>query len=137
MCPRKLDHYKLFINSMTMNGSSLSNTGAQTVFLMPNGNMVMPDYDSNNIEFMKVFGNILTQSFEQILTSKSRRDWRRRQLNRNNNKECLECNNWHCCLMEFWKNNNNKNDDCYGAKHYVDWVKEFSKLTPTTIASIS
>jgi radical SAM protein with 4Fe4S-binding SPASM domain len=121
---------------MNMNGSSLSNTGAQTVFLMPNGNMVMPDYDKNNIEFMKVFGNILTQSFEQILTSKSRRDWLRKQMTRNNNKECLECNNWHCCLMEFWKNNN-KNDDCYGAKRYVDWVKEFSKLNPTTIASLS
>jgi radical SAM protein with 4Fe4S-binding SPASM domain len=127
---------ELFINSMNANGISLSNTGAQTVFLMPNGNMVMPDYDSNNIEFMKVFGNILTQSFEQILTSKSRRDWLRRQLNRNNNKECLACNSWHCCLMEFWKNNN-KNDECYGAKRYVDWVKESSKLNPTTIASLS
>jgi radical SAM protein with 4Fe4S-binding SPASM domain len=110
------------INSMTMNGSSLSNTGAQTVFLMPNGDMVMPDYDSNNIEFMKVFGNILTQSFSQVLNSQSRRDWLRRQLNRNNNKECLECNNWHCCLMEFWKNNN-KGDDCYGAKKYVEWLQ--------------
>lgn len=127
---------ELFINSMNANGISLSNTGAQTVFLMPNGDMVMPDYDKNNIEFMKVFGNILTQSFEQILTSKSRIDWRRKQMTRNNNKECLECNNWHCCLMEFWKNNN-KGDDCYGAKRYVDWVKECSKLNPTTIASIS
>jgi radical SAM protein with 4Fe4S-binding SPASM domain len=129
---------------MNMNGSSLSNTGAQTVFLMPNGNMVMPDYDSNNIEFMKVFGNILTQSFEQILTSKSRRDWLRRQLNRNNNKECLECNSWHCCLMEFWKknnnNNNNNNDDCYGAKKYVEWLQSIGGQRPlpygTTIETI-
>lgn len=127
---------ELFINSMNAHGISLSNTGAQTVFLMPNGDMVMPDYDKDNIEFMKVFGNILTQSFEQILTSKSRRDWRRRQITRNNNKECLECNNWHCCLMEFWKNNT-KGDDCYGAKKYVDWVKKSSKLNPTTIASIA
>jgi radical SAM protein with 4Fe4S-binding SPASM domain len=135
---------ELFINSMNINGSSLSNTGAQTVFLMPNGNMVMPDYDSNNIEFMKVFGNILTQSFEQILTSKSRRDWLRRQLNRNNNKECLECDSWHCCLMEFWKNNNNNNnnnDDCYGAKKYVEWLQfvDGKRVLPygTTIEEMS
>jgi hypothetical protein len=47
----------------------MSNTGAQTVFLMPNGDMVMPNYDEfNNIEFMQKFGNILKQSFEKILT---------------------------------------------------------------------
>ena len=80
--------------SMNINGSHLSNTGTQTLFLMPSGDLVMPDYDKDNIEFMKVFGNILTQSFEQILTSKSRRDWRRRQITRNNNKECMECNSW-------------------------------------------
>lgn len=112
---------ELFINSMNINGSHLSNTGTQTLFLMPSGDLVMPDYDKDNIEFMKVFGNILTQSFEQILTSKSRRNWRRKQLRRNNNQECLECNRWNCCLMEFWKNNN-KGDDCYGAKRYVDWL---------------
>jgi radical SAM protein with 4Fe4S-binding SPASM domain len=131
---------ELFINSMSANGISLSNTGAQTVFLMPNGTMVMPDYDSNNIEFMKVFGNILTQSFAQILTSKSRRDWRRKQLNRNNNKECLKCNSWHCCLMEFWKNNN-KGDDCYGAKKYVEWLQfvDGKRVLPygTTIEEMS
>jgi hypothetical protein len=27
--------------------------------------------------------------------------------------------------MEFWKNNN-KDDDCYGAKKYVEWVKKTS-----------
>jgi radical SAM protein with 4Fe4S-binding SPASM domain len=131
---------ELFINSMSANGISLSNTGAQTVFLMPNGNMVMPDYDQHNIEFMKVFGNILTQSFEKILTSKSRRDWLRRQLNRNNNKECLECDSWHCCLMEFWKNNT-KGDDCYGAKKYVEWLQflDGKRVLPygTTIEEMS
>jgi hypothetical protein len=31
---------------------------------MPNGDMVMPNYDEfNNIEFMQKFGNILKQSF--------------------------------------------------------------------------
>jgi hypothetical protein len=36
-----------------LDGTSMSNTGAQTVFLMPNGDMVMPNYDEfNNIEFM-------------------------------------------------------------------------------------
>ena len=133
---------ELFINSMDINGVSMSNTGAQTVFLMPNGDIVMPDYDNLNVEYMRLFGNILTQSFEQVLTSKSRRDWIRRQINRNNNKECLSCNFWNCCLMEFWKNNN-KNDDCYGAKKYVEWL-QFSDDTTiqkirinTTIENIS
>jgi hypothetical protein len=46
----------------------MSNTGAQTVFLMPNGDMVMPNYDEfNNIEFMQKFGNILKQSFEKLV----------------------------------------------------------------------
>jgi uncharacterized membrane protein YczE len=36
---------EMFINSMNINGTSMSNTGAQTVFLMPNGDMVMPNYD--------------------------------------------------------------------------------------------
>jgi hypothetical protein len=31
--------------------------------------------------------------------------------------------------MEFWKNNN-KGDDCYGAKKYVDWVKKYSTQEP-------
>ena len=115
---------ELFINSMNMNGISMSNTGGQTVFLMPNGDMVMPDYDNDNVEFMKTFGNILTQSFDQVLMSKSRRDWLRKQIGRNNNKECLACDSWNCCLMEFWKNNN-KSDDCYGAKKYVNWLQSF------------
>ncbi|CAB5495813.1 hypothetical protein AZO1586R_319 [Bathymodiolus azoricus thioautotrophic gill symbiont] len=122
---------------MNINGTSMSNTGAQTVFLMPNGDMVMPNYDEfNNIEFMQKFGNILKQSFEKILTSKSRRRWIRRQINRNNNKECMECDSWNCCLMEFWKNNN-KDDDCYGAKKYVEWVKKHSTQEPTFIENIS
>jgi sulfatase maturation enzyme AslB (radical SAM superfamily) len=127
---------ELFINSINVNGASMSNTGSQTVFLMPNGDLVMPDYDKNNIEFMKTFGNILLQSFEQILTSKSRRDWIRRQINRNNNKDCLACNNWNSCLMEFWKNNN-QNDECYGAKRYVEWVQSFSKQPPTFVKNIA
>jgi radical SAM protein with 4Fe4S-binding SPASM domain len=128
---------EIFINSMNINGTSMSNTGAQTVFLMPNGDMVMPNYDEfNNIEFMQKFGNILKQSFEKILTSKSRRRWIRRQINRNNNKECMECDSWNCCLMEFWKNNN-KDDDCYGAKKYVEWVKKHSTQEPTFIENIS
>jgi hypothetical protein len=32
---------EIFINSMNINGTSMSNTGAQTVFLMPNGDMVI------------------------------------------------------------------------------------------------
>ncbi len=128
---------EIFINSMNINGTNMSNTGAQTVFLMPNGDMVMPNYDEfNNIEFMQKFGNILKQSFEKILTSKSRRSWTRRQINRNNNKECIRCDSWNCCLMEFWKSNN-KDDDCYGAKKYVDWVKKHSTQVPTSIENIA
>ncbi len=127
---------ELFINSMDTNGTNMSNTGAQTVFLMPNGDMVMPDYDKDNVEYMRPFGNILTQSFGQVLTSQSRRDWIRRQINRNNNPECLKCDSWDCCLMEFWKNNS-KDDDCYGAKRYVDWVKKSSHQAPTLIENIA
>lgn len=116
---------EFFINSMIVYGTKMSNTGAQTLFLMPNGDMVLPDYDKDNIEFMKVFGNILTQSFEQVLTSQPRRDWLRKQINRNNNKECLACDRWNCCLMEFWKNNND-DDDCYGAKDYIEWLQSYN-----------
>lgn len=127
---------ELFINSMNANGRIMSNTGAQTLFLMPDGDMVMPDYDEFNVEYIRVFGNILKQSFDDVLTSKSRRDWIRRQINRNNNKECLECDSWNCCLMEFWKNNN-ENDECFGAKRYVNWVVQNSKQTPTLVCNIS
>jgi hypothetical protein len=83
---------EMFINSMNINGTSMSNTGAQTVFLMPNGDMVMPNYDEfNNIEFMQKFGNILKQSFEKILTSKSRRIWIRRQILKKNVLSSANC----------------------------------------------
>jgi hypothetical protein len=32
-------------------------------------------------------------------------------------------------LTCYWKNNN-KGDDCYGAKKYVDWVKKYSTQEP-------
>lgn len=133
---RMLIANELFINSMDINGYNMSNTGAQTVFLMPNGDMVMPDYDKDNVEYMKTFGNILEQSFEEVLIGKSRRDWIRRQINRNGNKECLNCDSWNCCLMEFWKCNNS-NDDCYGAKLYVDWIKKHSKQKATCVENIA
>lgn len=99
----------------------LSNIAAQTMFLMPNGDFVLPDYREGWKEFMKPFGNILTQTFGEVLSSKSRRDYLRRQATLNRNPECLSCEHSDKCVMEFWKENR-PGDDCFGGRKYVDWL---------------
>ena len=74
---------------------------------------------------MKVFGNILKDDFKTILTSPGRRDYLRRQVMRNGNAECLECNHADKCVMEFFKPNK-INDDCFGAKKYVEWLINYT-----------
>lgn len=103
------------------NSSLLANRSAQTLFLLPNGDMVLPDYKNKYQEFMQFFGNGLTQSFEEILQSPQRKDYLRKQLLLNKNKECMDCEHSNQCLMEFWKENR-VGDDCFGAKSYVEWI---------------
>ena len=100
-----------------------ANLPRQTMFLMPEGDFVLPDYKDGYLEFMKPFGNIFEQSFEEVLSSKSRRDYIRRQVTRNHNPECVKCEFRNCCIMEFWKENR-PGDDCFGAKKYVQWLIE-------------
>lgn len=98
-----------------------ANIAGQTLFLLPNGDFVLPDYKNGWLEFMQPFGNILTQSFEEVLTSPARRAYLRRQYTRNMNEDCLQCELKDCCIMEFWKENRPE-DDCFGAKRFVEWV---------------
>ena len=101
----------------------LANIAGQTLFLLPNGDFVLPDYHEGWKEFMQPFGNILTDDFEAVLTSPARRRYLRRQVLRNGNPECRECDHVDKCIMEFWKENR-PGDDCFGAKRYVEWVLE-------------
>lgn len=101
----------------------LANIAGQTLFLLPNGDFVLPDYRDGWKEFMREFGNIFEQDFEEILTSPARRRYLRRQVLRNQNPECMECDHSDKCIMEFWKDNR-ADDDCFGASRYVNWVLE-------------
>lgn len=98
-----------------------ANIAGQTLFLLPNGDFVLPDYKHGWLEFMQPFGNILKQDFAEILSSPERRAYLRRQYTRNMNEDCLSCDYQGCCIMEFWKENR-PDDDCFGAKLFVDWV---------------
>lgn len=110
----------------------LANIAAQTMFLMPNGDFTLPDYKNKYQEFMQSFGNIIEQSFEEVLTSPERRAYLRKQVMRNGNADCLECPHADKCVMEFWKDNR-ENDDCFGAKRYVEWLLENDSAEPVEI----
>lgn len=105
------------------------NIAGQTMFLMPDGDFVLPDYKNGYTEYMRTFGNIFTQDFDSILKSKERRSYLRKQFTGNNNPECMGCPSKHHCIMEFWKDNK-ENDDCFGAKKYVDWLVERERKNP-------
>lgn len=102
------------------NTHPLGNLAGQTLFLMPGGDFVLPDY-KGYMEFMQPFGNILDSTFEQILKSPARRAYMRRQLRRNANEDCQNCPHTQRCIMEFWKPNR-PDDDCFGAREYIDWL---------------
>lgn len=104
-----------------LGGSPATNVAGQTMFLLPDGDFVLPDYKSGYLEFMKPFGNIFEQSFSEVVNSRSRKDYMRRQYTRNYNEECLSCEHSNHCIMEFWKDNR-EGDDCFGAKRYVEWL---------------
>lgn len=100
----------------------LANIAGQTLFLLPNGDFVLPDYRNGCQEFMQPFGNILSQDFADVLSSPARRAYLRKQVLRNGNADCGSCDHGGHCLMEFWKENRN-GDDCFGAKGYVEWLQ--------------
>lgn len=98
-----------------------ANIAGQTLFLLPDGDFVLPDYKNGYQEFMQPFGNILNQSFEEVLKSPERKKYLRRQALRNGNKDCNTCPHTDKCVMEFWKDNR-EGDDCFGGRRYVEWL---------------
>lgn len=102
-----------------------SNIAAQTLFLLPNGDFVLPDYREGYLEFMRSFGNIFKSSFESILSSRSRREYIRKQYLRNRNEECVQCEHKDYCIMEFWKENRD-GDDCFGAQKYIKYLRNLN-----------
>lgn len=107
----------------------VSNIAGQTMFLLPNGDFVLPDYKDGYLEYMRVFGNILKSDFESILNSPDRQAYLGKQITRNMNMECLTCSYKDVCIMEFWKENRS-GDDCFGAKNLVDYVIKKEKGFP-------
>jgi len=103
--------------------SPVSNVAGQTLFLMPNGDWALPDYQNGWQEFMNRFANGIGSDFTSVLASPKRRAYLRRQMTRNGNKECIECPHADKCVMEFWKENR-PDDDCFGGRLYVEWVME-------------
>jgi sulfatase maturation enzyme AslB (radical SAM superfamily) len=114
----------------------LANIAGQTLFLLPNGDFVLPDYHKGWQEFMRPFGNILEQEFEEILTSSARRRYLRRQVLRNGNQECLDCDHADKCIMEFWKDNR-PNDVCFGARDFVEWALSQKSRIRNVVGDIS
>lgn len=101
--------------------SPVSNIAGQTLFLMPNGDFALPDYQNGWQEFMNRFANGLGNDFASVLTSPKRRAYMRRQVTRNGNSDCLACPHADKCVMEFWKENR-EDDDCFGGRRYIEWV---------------
>lgn len=104
----------------------MANVAAQTLFLLPDGDFVLPDYKKGYQEFMQRFGNILKEDFEHVLKSKERKLYLKKQVLRDGNEECLNCEHSDKCVMEFWKKNK-ENDDCFGGKRYVEWLLKYVK----------
>lgn len=121
-------HFVLSRSKMTING----NVAGQTLFLMPNGDFSLPDYQDHYTEFSHVFGNILNQTFEEVLTSRERRGYLLKQYMGNHNTECQECPYKTSCLMEFWKENR-PNDECFGARNFVKYLLERERTMPVVL----
>lgn len=113
-----------FIFSQSQKDHPFSNIAAQTLFLMPDGSFCLPDYGEGGWkEYMNDFGNALEVGFKGVLKGKARKAYIRKQIQKNNNPECMNCEHSDRCLMEFWKENR-KGDDCFGAKKYILWLEE-------------
>jgi sulfatase maturation enzyme AslB (radical SAM superfamily) len=112
-----------------------ANIAGQTLFLMPNGDFALPDYQNGWQEFMNRFENGIGKGFEAVLSSPKRRAYLRRQMTRNGNPECQTCPHGDKCVMEFWKPNR-PGDDCFGGRRYVDWVIANRKRIEATTAGL-
>jgi sulfatase maturation enzyme AslB (radical SAM superfamily) len=112
---------EVFYHVQSQRNSVISNVAGQTLFLMPNGDLTLPDYRNGYEEYMRVFGNILEESFEDVLSGNERLSYLAKQMTRNNNIECLTCEHSNYCVMEFWKDNK-VDDDCFGGKRYLEWL---------------
>ena len=66
------------------------------------------------------------------LQSKERKSYLRKQVLRDNNPECMDCEHANKCVMEFWKKNR-EGDDCFGGKRYVDWLLSYVNKHNITI----
>lgn len=102
----------------------MANIAGQTLFLLPNGDFCLPDYKNGFQEYLRIFGNALDKSFEEIIFGKERSLYLRKQALRNKNKDCLNCEHSNKCVMEFWKDNR-ENDDCFGGKKYIEWLLNY------------
>lgn len=111
--------------------NSASNLCGQTLFLLPDGEFVLPNYKDGYKEYMHSFGNILAEgvSFGDILTSRERRLYMRRQVTRNGNPECQACDYKNACIQEFAKPNKS-DDECFGAKRFVAHAINKNSLDP-------
>lgn len=110
-----------FIEAQASNPDPVSNIAGQTLFLMPNGDFALPDYTRGWQEYMNRFSNGVRKPFADVLSSPKRRAYMRKQITRNGNPECVECDHADKCVMEFWKTNK-PDDDCFGGLEYVEWV---------------
>lgn len=103
--------------------TAMSNMCGQTLFLLPNGDFVLPNYKDGYKEYLHKFGNILEEgvSFRDILCSRERLLYMRRQGTRNGNPECQKCEYRNACLLEFAKPNK-VDDECFGAKRFIAYA---------------
>lgn len=132
--PPEIGQLRFILEQQAKGG--LANIAGQTLFLLPNGDFVLPDYRNGCQEFMQPFGNILNQSFDEVLSSPERRAYLRKQVLRNGNIDCGGCSHGGHCLMEFWKENR-EGDDCFGAKGYIEWLHADRKKLPAELFSKS
>lgn len=110
-----------FIQAQAGASDPISNVAGQTLFLMPNGDFALPDYSKGWQEFMNRFSSGLRKSFAEVLSSPKRKQYLRKQVLKNKNEDCWNCEHADKCVMEFWKDNR-PGDDCFGGKRYVEWV---------------
>lgn len=134
MNPPEIGQMRFILEQQAKGG--LANVAGQTLFLLPNGDFVLPDYRNGCQEFMRPFGNILRQSFAEVLASPERRAYLRKQVLRNGNLECGACEHGGHCLMEFWKENR-AGDDCFGASRYVKWLHAQRDRIPVEVLTKS
>ena len=117
-----------FVKSIS-NGGAYANTSLQTLFVLPDGTICLPDYREGWKEYFKSFGNLVSaESFDEILSSPERISHMLRQVRKNDNPECMTCPHGKRCLIEFAKPNN-PTDECFGGKRFVEYVLDNSPVT--------